>query len=86
MLPSAAPYIVAGARQSFSSAWVGVIVAEVLSTQTGLGGLIDHYGNFFQMADMFVPILFIMLIAVLIMVITDFLQDRLTPWNTSKPS
>jgi len=86
VLPSAAPYMLAGARQSFSSAWVGVVVAEVLSTQTGLGGLIEHYGNFFQMADMFVPILFIMLIAVLIMVITDFLQDRLTPWNTSKPS
>lgn len=83
VLPAAAPYMVAGARQSFSSAWVGVIVAEVLSTQTGLGGLIEHYGNFFQMADMFVPILFIMLIAVLIMVITDFLQDRLTPWNVS---
>ncbi len=86
VLPDAAPYMVAGARQSFSSAWVGVIVAEVLSTQTGLGGLIEHYGNFFQMADMFVPILFIMLIAVAIQITTDFLQARLTPWNTTKPN
>jgi NitT/TauT family transport system permease protein len=86
MLPSAFPYMVAGARQAFSSAWVGVIVAEVLSTQSGLGGLIDHYGNYFLMADMFVPILMIMLIAVLIQVITDYLQARLTPWNTTKPN
>lgn len=84
VLPAAAPYMVAGARQAFSSAWVGVIVAEVLSTQTGLGGLIEHYGNFFKMADMFVPILFIMLIAVAIQIVTDFLQERLTPWNTTK--
>jgi NitT/TauT family transport system permease protein len=84
VLPAAAPYMVAGGRQAFSSAWVGVVVAEVLSTQTGLGGLIEHYGNFFQMANMFVPILFIMLIAVAIQVTTDFLQTRLTPWNTSK--
>jgi ABC-type nitrate/sulfonate/bicarbonate transport system permease component len=83
VLPAAAPYMVAGARQAFSAAWVGVIVAEVLSTQTGLGGLINKYGNFFKMADMFVPILFIMLIAVIIQIATDFLQQRLTPWNNS---
>jgi NitT/TauT family transport system permease protein len=84
VLPAAAPYMVAGARQAFSAAWVGVIVAEVLSTQTGLGGLINKYGNFFKMADMFVPILFIMLIAVIIQITTDFLQVRLTPWNNPK--
>jgi ABC-type nitrate/sulfonate/bicarbonate transport system permease component len=84
VLPAAAPYMVAGARQSFSAAWVGVVVAEVLSTQSGLGGLINHYGNYFLMADMFVPILFIMLIAVVIQIVTDFLQERLTPWNTTK--
>ena len=86
VLPSASPYIIAGARQAFSAAWVGVIVAEVLSTQTGLGGQINHYGNYFLMADMFVPILFIMLIAVLIMITTDYLQNRLTPWNNSRPN
>jgi ABC-type nitrate/sulfonate/bicarbonate transport system permease component len=86
VLPSASPYIIAGARQAFSAAWVGVIVAEVLSTQTGLGGQINHYGNYFLMADMFVPILFIMLIAVLIMIVTDYLQNRMTPWNNSRPN
>lgn len=82
ILPSASPYIVAGARQSFSSAWVGVVVAEVLATQDGLGGLITHYGNFFLTADMYVPILFIMFIAVTIQTIADFAQVRLTPWST----
>lgn len=82
VLPAASPYMVAGARQAFSSAWVGVVVAEVLSTNTGLGGQITHFGNYFLTADMFVPILMIMLIAVVIQVVTDALQRRLTPWST----
>jgi ABC-type nitrate/sulfonate/bicarbonate transport system permease component len=86
VLPAAAPFMVAGGRQAFSSAWVGVVVAEVLSTQTGLGGQITHFGNYFLTADMFVPILFIMMIAVVIQVITDFLQTRLTPWSNSTPN
>ena len=80
ILPAASPYMLAGARQAFSSAWVGVVVAEVLSTQTGLGGLITHFSNYFLTADMFVPILFIMLIAILIQVLTDVIQRRITPW------
>ena len=81
ILPAASPYIVAGARQAFSSAWVGVVVAEVLATQDGLGGLITHYSNYFLTADMYVPILFIMAIAVTIQTVADFLQVRLTPWS-----
>jgi ABC-type nitrate/sulfonate/bicarbonate transport system permease component len=84
VLPAASPYMVAGARQAFSSAWVGVVVAEVLSTGTGLGGQITHYGNYFLTADMFVPILMIMLIAVVIQTMTDILQRRLTPWSDSR--
>jgi NitT/TauT family transport system permease protein len=83
VLPAAAPFMVAGGRQAFSSAWVGVVVAEVLSTQTGLGGLITHYGNYFLTAAMFVPILFIMIIAVIIQSVTEIVQRRLTPWANS---
>lgn len=81
VLPAASPYIVAGARQAFSSAWVGVIVAEILATEDGLGGLINHYSNYFLTADMYVPILFIMVISVTIQSVADFLQARLTPWS-----
>ena len=40
-------------------------------------------GNYFLTADMFVPILFIMAIAVVIQAVTEFLQKRLTPWSNS---
>jgi ABC-type nitrate/sulfonate/bicarbonate transport system permease component len=83
VMPATTPYIVAGARQAFSAAWVGVVVAEVLSTQTGLGGQINKFADTFLTADMYVPILFIMLIATIIQALTNFLQARLTPWSPS---
>ena len=83
VLPGASPYMVAGARQAFSSAWVGVVVAEVLSTQDGLGGQINHFADYFLTADMYVPILFIMFIAVMIQWVANAIQYRLTPWSSA---
>jgi NitT/TauT family transport system permease protein len=59
------------------------VVAEVLSTQTGLGGQINHFANYFLTADMYVPILFIMMIAVLIQALANYLQARMTPWSAT---
>ena len=81
VLPAAAPFMVAGGRMAFSAAWVGVVVAEIISTQTGLGGQINSFGSYFLTADMLVPVLFIMAIAVAIQELTAFLQRRLTPWS-----
>jgi NitT/TauT family transport system permease protein len=81
ILPATSPYMIAGAKQAFSSSWVGVIVAEVLSTQDGLGGLIRTYSSYFLTADMYVPILYIMVISVLIQAATNQVQARLTPWS-----
>jgi ABC-type nitrate/sulfonate/bicarbonate transport system permease component len=60
--------------------WIGVIVSEVLSSQTGLGGMIDTFSNNYQTADMFVPVLFIAAISVIILQLTTRYQHRLTPW------
>lgn len=83
VLPAAMPYILLGARQAFFLAWVGVVVAEVLTTQTGLGGALTHYSNYYQTADMFVPILAIMAIGILIQIVTDRAKRRIAPWSDS---
>ena len=80
ILPGATPFMLAGARLAFSVSWVGVIVSEVLSTQDGLGGLITRYSNNYRTAEMIVPILYIMVIAVVILRISTQFQPRLTPW------
>ncbi len=80
IIPGAAPFMVVGARLAFSVSWIGVIVSEVLSSDTGLGGQIDVFSNNYQTADMFVPILFIALISVIILQLSTRYQRRLTPW------
>jgi taurine transport system permease protein len=80
VLPSTIPFVIAGARMAFSVSWIGVIVSEVLSSETGLGGQITNFSTQFLMADMYVPILFIIAISVTIVGISNRLLPRLTPW------
>jgi ABC-type nitrate/sulfonate/bicarbonate transport system permease component len=86
VLPSSMPYIFAGARQSFSSAWVGVVVSEMIATLTGIGGTILHYVNRFQTADMLVSILIIMIVAAAIQGLSGNLQAYLAPWQRPEQS
>lgn len=86
VLPAASPYMATGLRQGFSAAWIGTVVAEILTTGSGIGGLITDYANSFLTADMFVPIMCIMVIAVLIQALSEVLQRKLMPWNTSSRS
>jgi NitT/TauT family transport system permease protein len=85
IIPGATPFMVAGARLAFSVSWIGVIVSEVLSSQTGLGGMIDTFSNNYQTADMFVPVLYIAAISVVILTISTHYQKRLTPWASVHP-
>ena len=84
VLPSTIPFVIAGARMAFSVAWVGVIVSEVLSSQTGLGGQITTYATEFRMAYMYVPILFIIAISVTIVGLSNRLFPLLTPWANNQ--
>jgi ABC-type nitrate/sulfonate/bicarbonate transport system permease component len=84
VLPGIAPYVVAASRQAFALSWIAVVVSEVLSTQTGLGGLLTQYTQNFQTADSFVPILLICAVAVIIQSGTAFLQKVFTPWSNSQ--
>ncbi|HWE34264.1 MAG TPA: ABC transporter permease [Solirubrobacteraceae bacterium] len=86
VLPSAIPYMLIGARQAFFLSWIGVIVAEVLSTQTGLGGVLTHYSDYYQTADMFVPIVLIMVIGVLIQSASNRVQRWIAPWSNTAGS
>ncbi|HEY2916266.1 MAG TPA: ABC transporter permease [Candidatus Limnocylindrales bacterium] len=81
ILPGSLPLVFAGLRIAFSSAWVGVVVAQMTGALTGLGGLIKIYSTTFQTANMLVPILVIMAVGVLIHALTSRLLVRLTPWH-----
>jgi NitT/TauT family transport system permease protein len=81
VVPASLPFVFAGLRIAFSSAWVGVVVAQMTGALTGLGGLIKIFASTFRTADMLVPILVIMVVGVLIHGLTGWLLTRLTPWH-----
>ena len=85
IVPGSLPFVFAGLRIAFSSAWVGVVVAQMTGALTGLGGLIKIYASIYQTANMLVPILVIMVVGVLIHGLTGWLLTRLTPWHQRGP-
>jgi NitT/TauT family transport system permease protein len=80
VIPSTIPYIIAGARLAFSVSWIGVIVSEVVSSETGLGGQITRYITSFLQADAVVPVLYIAAISVILVGLANRYAPRLTPW------
>jgi NitT/TauT family transport system permease protein len=84
VIPAAFPMMLTGARLAFSASWVGVIIAEILTTSTGLGGDIQVYSDEFQVPAMYATIVAIMLIAVIILQLSVRLERTLTPWMPRK--
>lgn len=83
IFPAALPLIFAGLRIGLSGALVGIIGAEIIAVITGLGGLVIEYADRFQMAEMFVPIIFIAGLAVAITAGMNRVQAIFNQWELS---
>ena len=74
------PAVRSRSRLAFSASWVGVIIAEILTTNNGLGGDIQYYSDEFQTPAMYGTIVVIMVIAVILLQLSVRLERKLTPW------
>jgi len=81
ILPSSLPFIFAGLRVGLAQGIIGVIVAEMTAAVSGLGALIMKFGNLFQTAHLFVPIVAIALISVTLTWMIRLLERWLMPWR-----
>ena len=63
ILPDASPMIFAGLRLGISAGFVGVILAELLITPTGIGDLITYHRSVANYAEMYAAIATIILFA-----------------------
>ncbi|TPE46508.1 ABC transporter permease [Amaricoccus solimangrovi] len=81
ILPSAIPYMIAGIRLSVGKAVIALVVAEFFTAISGLGALITKYGNMYDTATMFVPILTLMLLGVLLQSGAKAAEKRLAAWR-----
>ncbi|PJI94956.1 ABC transporter permease [Luteimicrobium subarcticum] len=69
ILPSAAPQILVGLRQSFAIAWLSLIVAEQINSDAGLGFVINNAREFFRTDT----VIFGLVVYALLGLLTDWL-------------
>ncbi len=81
VLPYALPFIMAGIRLAVGLAIIGMVVAELFTAVTGLGGLIVRFANAFATDRLFVPIVLVAIMGVMITQFVQFIEYRLSKWR-----
>jgi NitT/TauT family transport system permease protein len=83
ILPSAMPYIIAGARLAIGRGLVGIIVGEFYAASEGIGFAITQAGDTYRLPDMFVGIIILSLIAVVLTELMRKLELMVAPWRAN---
>ena len=82
--PAIVPFIMAGLRLSVGRGVVGLVVGEFFTAQTGLGGLLVRYASSFRTAEVFVPIIVLVVVGYGLTSLVVSLQQRLAPWKETE--
>ncbi len=77
MLPDAAPLIFAGLRLGVSAGFIGVILAELLITPTGIGDLITYHRSTASYPEMYASIASIVVFSALTLAVLQWVEVRL---------
>jgi NitT/TauT family transport system permease protein len=83
ILPSAVPTIFVGIRLAGAYSLVVLVAAEMIGAKAGLGYLIIYSQYNFQIPEMYVGIITIMLLGVSFNQLLSHIERRLTRWNPS---
>jgi len=83
IIPAVTPFIMTGLRLGIGRAIIGMVAAEFFTAITGLGALIVKYGNQYDTASMFVPILILMLLGVALTSIVRKIEEMFAPWRAN---
>lgn len=81
IVPGALPYIMTGIRLSVGRAVVGMVVAEMFTAISGLGGQIITYGNAFATDKLLVVVVVLALLGVILTQATRRLEMIFAPWR-----
>ncbi len=82
--PAAVPYIFAGLRISAPHAIGGAVVAEVISSDRGLGFMIQAAATDFDITGIFVPLVALTVMVVAVYYGVDRLERRLLAWRPAE--
>lgn len=81
VVPATLPYIMTGLRLCVGRCIIGMVVAEFFTSISGLGGVILQAGDSFDTAQMFVPVLILMVLGVVLTWFVGWLEHKVAPWQ-----
>lgn len=82
VLPAAAPAIFAGLQLNLTYAFLGSVVAEMLTGSQGIGGYLSETLNTFQTTDFFGALVLLALVAVVLAGAMRWLERYLLRWRS----
>jgi NitT/TauT family transport system permease protein len=84
VIPASLPFITTGIRLAMGRAVVGMVVAELFTAVSGLGGAIVAYGNAFATAKLFVIIIVLALLGVSLTELIRIAERYLAKWKETE--
>jgi len=83
-IPAAMPFIMSGFRQSTGRALIGLIVGELFTGISGLGGMIVSYTNTLQMANVLAVVALLGMVGMFLMGSGSWLERKVAPWKETE--
>lgn len=81
VLPSTLPYIIAGLRIGVGRALVGIIVGQLLIVATGIGYMLQFYGETLALARYFAPLIVIAVLAIALNRAMSWAESAFIRWK-----
>jgi len=81
ILPAALPMIMAGIRLGMGRAVLGMVTSEMILAVVGFGAMLMTFGASFNSPALFATILTIVVLAVALLALIQYLDRRLMPWR-----
>jgi NitT/TauT family transport system permease protein len=78
VIPHELPYVMAGLRLGINLAVKGLVVAEIVISVTGFGGIITQWGSAFRMEGVFSVVLTLMLLGIILTKILRLIESQLS--------
>jgi NitT/TauT family transport system permease protein len=80
-LPNAVPHIFAGLRIALGKALIGVMIAQMEVSLTGLGAIVINYGDAFKTAYLLAGVFTASLVGVIAAGALEIIRKRVFPWT-----
>lgn len=85
-LPNAVPHVFAGLRIALGKALIGVMIAQMEISITGLGGIVINYGNAFKTAYLLAGVVTAAMVGVIAAMLLEVIRKRVFPWTQDEES